>query len=144
MVENMTPTTALQRLRLVLAANAAFSVVGGAIALLAGSWVSRDLGIDHVALTRILGAGLVLFGVAVALVSRASERRMVPESLLISLADAAWVVGTVVVVASGVLTTSGNVVASLIALAVADFGVSQLWFRSRSTTDSPQLHAAAA
>ncbi|MDW3220542.1 MAG: hypothetical protein R8F63_18185 [Acidimicrobiales bacterium] len=129
----MTPTTAIHRLRLVLATNAAFSVVGGVIALAAGSWVSRELGIDHVALTRLLGAGLVVFGIDVALAARTTEQRLLPAALAVSAADAAWVIGTVIVVAAGVLSTTGVIVAVVIGLAVADFGTAQAWLRAKAT-----------
>lgn len=129
----MTPTTAIHRLRLVLAANAVFSITGGLIALIAASWVSRELGIDHVAVTRILGAGLVLFGIDVAVLSRLAEDKLLPGSLVVSIADASWVVGTIAVVGTGVLTGAGNVVAIGVGLAVADFGASQYWLRSKAT-----------
>lgn len=134
----------INRLRLVLRANATTSIAGGAVALIAGSWVSRELGIDHVALTRLLGAGLIGFALLVLGIAGSNERRLLSESLLVSMGDAAWVVGTIVVVASGVLTSTGNIVAATVALAVADFGVTQLWFRSRARRGSEQIHAVAA
>lgn len=142
----MTDTHALDtnRLRLVLRANAATSIAGGAIALIAGSWVSRELGIDHVTLTRLLGAGLIGFALLVLGIAGSNERRLLSESLLVSMGDAAWVVGTIVVVTTGALTTTGNIVAALVALAVADFGVAQLWFRARALRGSEQVHAVAA
>lgn len=122
-----TPTTpSTTRLRLVLRANAGFSIAGGAIAALAGSWVSRELGIDHVVLTRLLGAGLIAFAGLVLAVSWADEPRLQRKALWVSLADAGWVVGSVVVIATGVLTTTGTVVTALLALAVADFGITQV------------------
>lgn len=140
----MTPTTAIHRLRLVLAANAIFSIAGGMIALIAGSWVSREFGIDHVALTRILGAGLVLFGFDVGVLSRLAEDKLLPGALVVSIADAAWVGGTIVVVATGVLSGAGNVVAVVIGLAVADFGASQYWLRSKATRPMAVATAVAA
>jgi len=134
-----TQATAINRLRLVLRANAATSITGGAIALFAGSWVSRELGIDHVVVTRLLGAGLIVFALQVLMLSRAKDDRVVAESLLISLADAAWVLGTVVVILSGVLSTTGNIVAGLIGLAVGDFGATQFWLRTRATAASTSL-----
>lgn len=142
----MTDTHALDtnRLRLVLRANAATSIASGAIALIAGSWVSRELGIDHVTLTRLLGAGLIGFALLVLGIAGSNERRLLSESLLVSMGDAAWVVGTIVVVTTGALTTTGNIVAALVALAVADFGVAQLWFRARALRGSEHIHAVAA
>jgi len=140
----MTRTTALHRLRLVLAANAVFSMTSGLIALVAGSWMSRTLGIDHVVLTRILGAGLVLFGTAVGLLSRLAENRLVPGALVVSIADASWVVGTVLVVATGVLTGAGNMIAIAVGLVVADFGAAQYRLRSKLARPATLTTAAAA
>lgn len=123
---------AVARLRLVLRANAAFSLVGGVVALVAGSWLSRELGIDHVVLTRLLGVGLIAFAINVALIARAREPRLLTEALLVSIGDAAWVVATIAVVASGVLTSAGNVVAILVGLAVADFGIAQFVLRRQA------------
>ena len=137
-------STSTARLRLVLRANAASSIIGGAVALIAASWVSRELGIDHVVLTRLLGAGLLGFAALGLAVARADEPQLVRDSLLVSLADAGWVLGTIVVLFTGVLTSTGNVVAAVVALAVADFGVTQMWFRSKVAETSPALRTAAA
>ncbi|MEZ5246978.1 MAG: hypothetical protein R2707_17940 [Acidimicrobiales bacterium] len=139
---NDTPTLPLRRLRRTLQANAMFSIVSGTTALIAGSWVSRTLGIDHVALTRVLGAGLVAFAAIVFATARADAGRLRRDSLLVSLADAGWVLGTVVVVTTGILTPTGDLVAVVIAVMVADFGTAQYWFRSRSTAVRRPLGAA--
>ena len=89
--------------------------------------------------TRLLGAGLIVFALQVLMLSRATDDRVVAESLLISLADAGWVLGTVVVILSGVLSTTGNIVAGLIGLAVGDFGAAQFWLRTRATAASTSL-----
>jgi hypothetical protein len=137
-----TPTHALQRLRRTLRANAAFSTAGGTTALVAGPWVSRTLGVDHVALTRVLGVGLLGFAVIVLATARADATRLLRDSLLVSLADALWVLGTAVVVMTGALTPTGDVVAVILAVAVADFGTAQYRFRSRSMARHRQLGAA--
>lgn len=120
------------RLRLVLRANAAFSLVSGTIALFAASWVSREVGIDHVLITRLLGVGLIVFGADVAHVSRSREPRLLRDAALISAADLSWVIVTAGIVLSSMLTTTGNIVAVVLALAVADFATMQLWFRSKA------------
>ena len=140
---NNTPTRSLQRLRLVLRANAAFSALTGTAALIAGSWVSRRLGIDNMALTRALGVGLLGFAAAAVAIARADERRLLRDSLLVSLADAGWVLGTILVVSTGILTPTGNIVAALIAIGVADFGAAQFGFRSRAMDDGAGPRAAA-
>ena len=121
----------ITKLRTVLKFNAAFSAVGGLVAVLAGPWVSEVSGIDHVALTRLTGIGLIIFAIDVALVSRADQLRLLRDSLVVSLADFIWVVATVVVLATVELSTAGVVAALLLGLAVGDFGIAQLRFRSR-------------
>ncbi len=137
-------TAAIARLRLVLKANAIFSFTSGAVALVAGSWISRELGIDDVVLTRLLGGGLILFAGAVMVISRLDEPRLRAESALVSIADFTWVIGTVVVLLTGWLNTTGNLVLAVVGLAVADFGATQLWYRARATPGPAGLRTATA
>ena len=125
------------RLRLVLRLNATTSFVGGAIAAIAAGWVSETLGIDHVAITRIVGIGLILFAADIAHLSTRDRDRLLSETRLVSAADAAWVIATVVVLAAGILTTTGVVTAVVLGLGVADFGMAQLWFRSKAIAEQP-------
>ncbi|MEM9135289.1 MAG: hypothetical protein AAF962_05220 [Actinomycetota bacterium] len=120
------------RLRLVLRLNAATSFAGGAIAAIAGPWVSDTLGIDHVLITRAVGIGLIAFAAYVLWTSYQGDDRLLAETRLISLGDASWVVATAVVLVAGLLTTWGVVVAVAVGLAVADFGAAQWWLRSRA------------
>ncbi len=132
----------IKNLRHVLRANAAFSMVSGVTALLGGSWISRELGIDHSMLTRLIGAGLIGFAAAVAAISRLDERRLTAEALLVSIADATWVLGTIAVVLAGWLNTTGALAMSLIALVVADLGATQLWFRAKALGDDRERRPA--
>lgn len=120
------------RLRLVLRLNAATSLAGGAVAAVAAGWVSETLGIDHVAITRIVGIGLMLFAADVAFTSTRPEPKLLSEVRLVSAGDAIWVIATIVVLAAQILTTTGVVVAAVIGLAVADFGLTQMWMRSKA------------
>ncbi len=107
-------------------------MAGGAIAAVAGPWVSDTLGIDQVLITRLVGVGLIAFALFVAWTSFQDDERLLAETRLISLGDASWVVATAVVLLAGLLTTWGVVVAVVVGLAVADFGVAQWWLRSRA------------
>ncbi len=127
-------STPLRRLRAVLLTNAATSFVGGAVGLVAASSLSDELGFDHVALTRIISIGLMVFALDVALLARGPAARAVPWSAYVSVADLTWVAGTVVLIASGTLTTAGVVVAAVLGVGVLDFGVLQLWLRGRART----------
>lgn len=126
--------TAERRLRTVLTANAATSVVAGLAGLAAADWWADTLGIDRPGLVQLVGIGLIVFAVDVAIVSRlgrAGLRRWTP---LVSAADAAWVAATVVLLAAGAFEAAGVVVAALVGLAVADLGVAQMWLRRRMSS----------
>ncbi len=130
--------TPLRRLRLLLNANAVFSLTGGMSAVAAAPWISEEFGIDDVAITRAIGAGLVLFAAFVAWVARQPELVVRRNTLAISAGDAVWVIASVVAVATGILTTLGVVVTLLIAAAVGDFGTMQFLLR-RSTQGDRSL-----
>lgn len=134
----------LNRLRYTLRANAALSFTAGLTAAVFAPWVSETLGIDHVGLTRAVGIGLMVFAVDVVLIASRPAEQVRSWTRLVSAADAAWVAATVAVLAAGVLTTTGTVVAVVLGLAVADFGISQLWLRSRAGDEcAPELVMAA-
>ena len=131
----MTSSTT-NRLRLVLRLNAVTSFAGGAIAAIAGPWVSETLGIDHVLITRAVGVGLIAFAAFVVWTSLQDDDRLLAETRLISLGDASWVAATAIVLLTGLLTTWGVVVAVAVGLAVADFGAAQWWLRSQALRHS--------
>jgi hypothetical protein len=124
------PTTAADRLRTVLSVNAATSFAGGVLGLLATDRLVDELGLQSAGWTRLVSAGLVLFAIDVALGAR-SSRHLANTALLTSVLDVAWVAATVVVLATVDLTGLGQAVAVGMGIAVADFAVLQLWFRSR-------------
>ena len=133
--------TVIARSRLVLRANATFSAVGGLIAVIAASWLSDAAGIDHVLITRLGGAGLLLFAADVYRQSRLPDAKLPFALLQTSIADASWVIATVVVLALVDLTTWGVVGAIVIAVAVADFGATQLWLWSKRNVNPPAVVA---
>lgn len=131
------------KLRLVLQANAAFSAVGGLLAVAAASFVSDKGGIGHVALTRLVGLGLLVFAVDVLMTSRTRGNELLQGALLISLADITWVITSLIVIATVDLTTAGTVVGLLQAAAVLDFGVTQYWLRSKAVSQEVAATVAA-
>ena len=128
----MTERSDIDRLRLVLRANATTSGSGGLAGLVGAGFFSDWMGVDDVALTAIMSAGLIGFAAIVVFASTSSDRavRLTPW---ISAGDVSWVVATVAVVMADVLTTGGNVLAILIGVMVFDFACLQMWFRSRAT-----------
>lgn len=119
------------RLRAVLVANSATSLVGGLVALVAAGWVTDTMGLGSVAVTRGVGMFLLLFAAAVGYAARNATGGLRPATLAISSADIAWVVATAGVVAAADLSTAGVVIAVVMAIGVADFAVVQLWMWRR-------------
>jgi len=111
-------------LRYSLRGNAAFSTVCGITGLLAANSLGAALGIPPVQLTS-LGVQLLIF--AAALVWLSSRPVIRPGlAMAVVVADALWVVGTVPVLVSGLLTPAGNWTAFAVANVVALFAVLQL------------------
>ncbi|MEM7288675.1 MAG: hypothetical protein AAF480_20195 [Actinomycetota bacterium] len=129
----LVPTTAADpetRLRVRLRQNAAFSALGGVIASVACVPLSDAMGVGGQWWV-LLAAGLGLLGFA-ALVWLAASRptaKLIGESLEISIADASWVTGSVVVVALGVFSAFGVIVMLAQATVVAFFGATQARYR---------------
>jgi hypothetical protein len=92
-------------------------------------------------LVRSTGAGLLGFAAAVALVAAAPRPALTHWSRLISVADLAWVVGTVGVVAAGWLASAGVVLLGLVAVVVLDLAIGQLLARNRLVAAAPPAPA---
>lgn len=120
-----TARSTVRRLQLVLRANATTSGIGGLVGLVGAGFFSDWMGVDHVALTAVVSAGLIGFAAFVAFASATPERavRLTP---MISAGDLSWVAATAVVVRSESLSTGGAVLAVAIGVMVLDFGVLQL------------------
>jgi len=121
-------------LRNVLRWNAAFSVLTGLVAVLAGSGVTEQLGFgaEAVLWVRLVGVGLLAFAGMVLLIAASPAVRLVPAALEIAIADLGWVLATVAMVAAGAFSTPGAVAAGIIALVVLEFAVLQLRARARA------------
>lgn len=117
-------------LRKVLQLNAALSSTTGLAGLAFGGAVADLLGVDRVWLIRVLGAGLACFAAFVLFVSRSKDTTLRTWSAPISLADIGWVVGTVLVIALGWLSTTGAVVMAVIGLGVLGLGIAQWKLRA--------------
>ncbi|MEO0494294.1 MAG: hypothetical protein AAF081_12860 [Actinomycetota bacterium] len=127
--------TTVHRARLILRANAIFSTVTGAIAVVAADWVSDSAGIDHVVLTRLVGVGLLLFAADLVRQARLPESKLPFALLQTSVADLGWVLATPVVIAVVDLTRAGTIGALAIAAVVLDIALAQLWVRSKLVSD---------
>ena len=121
-----------RHLRTVLAVNAATSLAAGVVAVSAAPWLVDELGLGSEGWTRLVGAGLVLFSIDVALAAARATRRLRSATLAVSLTDLVWVAATIVVLATVDLTGAGRVVAVAMGVGVLDFALLQLWFRHRT------------
>jgi|GEM_PF-1512801 len=131
MTESVAASTAAElNLRKVLQVNGALSTTTGLAGLIFGGAVADLLGVDQVWMIRLLGAGLAGFAAFVILISLSNQSTLRVWSAQISLADIAWVVGTVIVIALGWLSTSGAVVMAVIGLGVLGLGLAQWRLRS--------------
>ncbi len=136
MTQTATTHSAESTLRKVLLANAEFSILTGLAALLFGGPIADTLGVDQAWLIRLLGAGLLGFASIVFLVSRSTRPTLQRWSREISQGDFGWVLGTVVVIALGWLSTNGAIIMAVIAAAVLALGLAQHHFRRQMIATS--------
>lgn len=118
-------------LRARLRANAVFSVVSGVVAIVAADAITEWLGVDLAWLVRLLGLGLVGYGGLLVAAARTRPARLRTVGTLATLADVGWVVGTIVIGATGAVATSGAWLLGAVALVVAVFAVEQFVARRR-------------
>lgn len=100
------------------------------IAAFAGP-VADALGTGHVTWLRALGIGLIVYAIGLVLASRANDRVVAVAGAETSIADAAWVLGTIVLIAAGAFSTSGVAIAAVAALPPAWLSVSKTLARRR-------------
>lgn len=125
-----------QLLRTTLRLNGAFSTITGLIGTLFTGRVAEFLGVEQTWLIRLTAVGLLGFAALTLTVSASARDRLLPASLAVSVSDLAWVVGTVAVLAAGWLSTAGAITMAAISVAVLDFGLLQMWARSKAMTGS--------
>lgn len=115
------------RLRTLLRADAAMVAVGGLIAAAAAGPVADLLGPDvSTTVVRIVGIALVVYALDLAVVSRAAARWLRPVARANGIAGIAWEVGTIALVALGVFSVAGAVVALAVAGLVGWISLLQL------------------
>lgn len=113
--------------RIALHSNALFSACTGLLAAWAPGIVATWLGTTGVGEVRIVGVQLLVFAAVVAAVGRPRTVRPLPV-MLISAADAAWVVGTVplLLLLPGQFSTTGHALMLGVAAVVAACATGQL------------------
>ena len=111
-------------LRRALLTNATFSILNGAVICIIGSSLFAQLGIPEVTPAPLSGLMLILFGL---MVGWNATRIVMPTTtiwLIVGL-DAAWVLGSIVIVALLGLPPIGNFAVTATALIVLIFAVTQ-------------------
>lgn len=117
------------RLRIRLRQNALFSATGGIVAATGCVPLADAMGVNQWWLVLAVGLGLLGFAALVWVAAGRPAGRLAAESLEISLADASWVIGSVVVAALGVFSAFGTALMLGQAAVVAFFGTTQARLR---------------
>ncbi|MGI9599438.1 MAG: hypothetical protein ACR2QK_24960 [Acidimicrobiales bacterium] len=121
-------------LRRFLRANGGFSLITGAVAALDAGPIGDFIGVDQTWLIRAIGVGLIGFAAMLFVLARQPDRLIKRVAPLISEADLAWVLATVVIIAFGLLSTEGAVLMGAVAVPVLVFAIGQ-WRSARRIAD---------
>lgn len=120
----MTTQDASYFLRMALRSNAIFSAISGCVFVVASGPLSQWIGPQQPALIVAIGVSLLVFAVSLFATSRRETMNLMEAWTAVSL-DTAWVIGSGIVIFSGVLSTQGNWAVAIIADIVMVFAVLQ-------------------
>jgi hypothetical protein len=122
----MTSNSPSKLLRRTLQANAAFSALSGIIAITDAKPLSSLLGVNVSSL--LIGMGIALLAYAAVLFLNARRENIkLQEAWLAVVLDAAWVVGSAILIFAGTLSTTGNWLVAIVADVVLLFAVLQFF-----------------
>jgi hypothetical protein len=111
-------------LRASLYGNGIFSALSGLILIFAAKLLAALLGVNTP--TILIGIGVSLLFYAIGLFLNARRQAInLKEAWLAVILDAAWVVGSIVLIFAGLLTTTGNWVVAIVADVVLLFAILQ-------------------
>ena len=116
----------------VLRINAFVSGASGAVCAAAGAPLGRVLDVPSVAV-RLTGVGLMGFAAFVGASSGARDAALPRQARLVGVADAVWVIATVVALASGLFSASGSVLVAAVGVVVGAFAYFELRGAGRLT-----------
>jgi hypothetical protein len=114
------------RLRALLKLDSAICLIGGVAVIAFAAALADRLGVDNSVAVRFVGVFLVVYGSVLALLARAKAPVVKIAGRLTALADASWVLGTVALVAVGVLSAGGDIIVAVAAIPVAALGVAKV------------------
>ncbi len=123
MITSNSPSKLLRR---TLQANAAFSALSGIIAIAGAKTLSLLLGVNVSSLLIGMGVALLAYA-AVLLLNARRENIKLQEAWLAVVLDAAWVIGSVILIFAGTLSTTGNWLVAVVADIVLIFAVLQFF-----------------
>lgn len=110
------PLRDLQRL------NAAFSAITAAAIAAASGWLRRELDAPRFVVV-VVAVGLIGWAALLVVLAVQPARRLVRMSALVAAGDAAWVIGSVVLIVMGDVTGAGAVLVAVAAVLVAGFTI---------------------
>ena len=117
-------TRSEQLLRTALKSNGVFSTVTGMAFIVAAGPIAERIGLDYPWLLMVIGASLLIFAFGLFRNAMAASVDLLEARIAVAL-DFAWVLGSVVVVALGVLSTTGNWGVAIVADIVLVFAIAQ-------------------
>lgn len=111
-------------LRIALKSNGFFSTVTGIAFIVAAGPIAERIGLDYPWLLIAIGVSLLIFAFGLFRNAMAASVDLLEARIAVAL-DFAWVLGSVVVVALGVLSTTGNWSVAIVADIVLVFAIAQ-------------------
>lgn len=116
----------------VLKVNGTISGLVGLIVFLVPNRVDEIIGAGAPGIVRLIGGGLVVFGVIVLWLGFRAAPVLRSGGRIVLMLDIVWVVASLVLVSSGWFSTSGNVIVLAVALMVAGFALGEVVGLQRS------------
>lgn len=120
-------------LRRALLGNAVFSSVSGMVFFVGAQPVSDAIGLSRPWVLAVIGLSLLVFAAGLFRNARRVDVNQLEAKTAIGM-DIAWVVGTGVILAAGVLNSTGNWAAAIVADVVLVFAILQ-WIGLRKLAD---------
>ncbi len=117
-------TESSRLLRMSLLSNALFSTVSGVAFIVASGPIAAAIGLPYPGILVAIGVSLLLFAAGLFTNARRDNVNLTEARVAVAL-DFAWVVGSAVVIAAGVLNTTGNWAVAMVADLVLAFAILQ-------------------
>jgi hypothetical protein len=123
-------------LKKALTGNAVFSVLSGAVILLANRWLVKFLGLPEEVSLAILGVSLIVYA-GILLLNARRPKIKITDAWVAVIMDAIWVVGSYVLIFAVPFSVGGKWVVALVAELVLAFAILQ-WLGIRRIRKSEQ------